>query len=107
VYGVIFRAVIRELDQEYLDLAEQLRNLAIETYGCKEFCAYTEGDQEVAISYWDTEEQIKNWKLDPLHQQAQQLGSEKWYESYQVQVVEIKRQYAGRGVDRTPDCPQQ
>lgn len=95
MYAVIFRAVIRDLDQEYLDLAEQLRSLAIEKYGCREFFALTEGNQEVAISYWDTEEQVRNWKQDALHLQAQQLGRKKWYESYRVQIAEVQREYAG------------
>lgn len=95
MYAVIFRAVIRDLDQEYLELAEQLRSLAIEKYGCREFFALTEGNQEVAISYWDTEEQVRNWKQDSLHLQAQQLGRKKWYESYRVQIAEVQREYAG------------
>lgn len=74
MYAVIFRAVTRDLDQEYLELAEQLRRLAIDKYGCREFFALTEGNQEVAISYWDTEEQVRNWKQDALHLRAQQLG---------------------------------
>ena len=93
MYAVIFRATIKALDDEYYETAEKLRNLAIENYGCLEFCAYTEGDQEVAISYWPTEEQIRHWKQDPTHLEAQRRGSESWYESYQVQVVEIVRQY--------------
>ena len=95
MYAVIFRAVTRDLDQEYLELAEQLRRLAIDKYGCREFFALTEGNQEVAISYWDTEEQVRNWKQDALHLQAQQLGRKKWYESYRVQIAEVQREYAG------------
>lgn len=93
MHAVIFRATIKALDDEYQETAEKLRNLAIDNYGCLEFCAYTEGDQEVAISYWPGEEQIRNWKQDPTHLEAQRRGSESWYESYQVQVVEIVRQY--------------
>ena len=97
MYAVIFRAVIRELDQEYHEQAERLRNLAIERYGCREFCAFTEGNEEVAISYWDNEQQIRNWKQDPLHLRAQQRGAETWYRSYKVQVVEVKREYSAGG----------
>ena len=93
MYAVIFRATIKALDEEYQDTAEKLRNLALDNYGCLEFCAYTEQDQEVAISYWQSEEQIRAWKQDPLHLRAQQTGRKKWYKSYQVQVVEVVRQY--------------
>jgi heme-degrading monooxygenase HmoA len=53
----------------------------------------TEGEQEIAISYWENEEAIRAWKNDSEHTSAQGLGQNKWYQSYTVQVVEIKREY--------------
>ena len=93
--AVIFRAQIAQLDEEYFATAEQLRELALSRYGCREFAAWTEGNQEVAISYWDSEEQIKAWKADPLHAAAQAKGKANWYSSYKVQVVEVLREYEG------------
>jgi heme-degrading monooxygenase HmoA len=65
-----------------------------EKYGCVEFSAATEGDEEIAISYWESEEQIKSWKNDPEHLEVQEKGKSKWYRSYQVQVVKVLRNYA-------------
>lgn len=93
-YAVIFKAQINQFDSKYSDMAEKLRDLAINQYGCLEFVAYTEGKQEVAISYWQSLEDINNWKEDKLHQSAQLLGKEKWYQNYQVQVVEVLREYS-------------
>ena len=93
--AVIFRAQIAQFDEEYFATAEQLRELALDHYGCREFAAWTEGNQEVAISYWDSEEQIKAWKADPLHAAAQAKGKANWYSSYKVQVVEVLREYEG------------
>jgi len=93
--AVIFRAQIAQFDEEYFATAEQLRELALSRYGCREFAAWTEGDQEVAISYWDNEDQIKAWKADPLHAAAQAKGKANWYSSYKVQVVEVLREYDG------------
>jgi heme-degrading monooxygenase HmoA len=90
MYAVIFRAEINELDQAYAEMATRMRNLAINKYGWVEFTAMTEGEQEIAISYRDDQEQIKVWKQDPEHRKAQKPGRSKWYRSYQVQVVEIK-----------------
>jgi len=89
MYAVIFRAEIKQLDQEYSDTAAKLRDRAIEKYGCLDFVALTEGRQEVAISYWETLEQISRWKQDAEHIKAQQLGQSKWYKTYQVQIVEV------------------
>jgi heme-degrading monooxygenase HmoA len=92
-YAVIFRAEIRALDTEYAAMAARLRTLAIEEYGCLEFYAVTEGRQEVAISYWDNEAQIRRWKQDAEHLVAQENGRGKWYRSYSVEVVEVVRAY--------------
>jgi len=93
MYAVIFRAEINQLDQEYSDTAVRLRNLAMEKYGCRDFVAMTEGDQEVAISYWETLEQISRWRQDAEHIRAQQRGRSKWYRTYQIQIVEVLREY--------------
>ena len=93
MYAVIFKATIKELTQEYKETAERMRVLARE-YGCIDFVSVTEGDQEIAISYWENTDQITQWKDNPEHQQAQQLGKTKWYQSYQVQVVEVCREYS-------------
>jgi heme-degrading monooxygenase HmoA len=93
-YAVVFRAQIRVLDAEYSAMAARLRALAMEKYGCVEFFALTEGDQEVAISYWESETQIRQWKQDAEHLVAQENGRNRWYRSYRVEVVEMVRSYA-------------
>jgi heme-degrading monooxygenase HmoA len=93
MYAVIFRAEINELDEAYAETAARLRDLAINKYGCVEFTAMSEGSQEIAISYWKNLDQIKAWKQDPEHRTAQKMGRSKWYKSYQVQVVEVIRDY--------------
>lgn len=52
-----------------------------------------EGDQEVIISYWETLDQIQAWNQDPEHRKAQELGRNKWYSAFQVQVVQVLRDY--------------
>jgi len=58
------------------------------------FTSCSEGNKEIAISYWPSLEAIKGWKKDIEHLQAQKLGKEKWYSAYQVEVVEVLRQYS-------------
>lgn len=93
MYAVIFRAEINELDESYSKMAAQMRTLAIDKYACTEFTAVTEGMQEIAISYWQNLDMIRQWKQDAQHLIAQELGRSKWYKSYQVQIVEIMREY--------------
>lgn len=94
MYAVIFKAEINQLDSDYQAMAERMRELALNEYGCIEFTACTEGRSEIAISYWQTKEDISAWKADLEHQQAQALGKHKWYKSYQVQIVEVLREYS-------------
>jgi len=93
VFAVIFTAQINRQDQAYKEMATQMRERAYELYGCKGFTAVTEGDREIAISYWEYEDQIRAWKKDIEHITAQQLGQTQWYQSYKVEVVKIVREY--------------
>ncbi len=99
MFAVIFRATVGKQDQDYLAMVETMRSLAFDKYHCLDFIALTEGDQEVAISYWNSEADIQAWHRDPQHQQAQLLGRGKWYRAYRVQVVEVKRDYSFSGAD--------
>ena len=91
MYAVIFKATIKQFDSQYSEMVVHMRELAINKYGCTEFTACTEGDKEIAISYWPSIEHINAWHQNPEHKAAQVLGKSKWYESYQVQITEILR----------------
>lgn len=95
MYAVIFRAEIKMIDPPYSGMAARLRELAKDKYGCLEFTSLVEGHHEIAISYWESEEQIIAWKQNPEHMVAQELGRAKWYSSYKVQIVKLEREYAG------------
>ncbi|MEI8325770.1 MAG: antibiotic biosynthesis monooxygenase [Betaproteobacteria bacterium] len=92
-FVVIFRARTRAMDDEYVRVAARMRELALSQFGCLEFQAVTEGRDEVALSYWSDEQGIRDWKLHAEHVLAQQLGRERWYQSYVVQVAQITREY--------------
>ena len=91
MYAVIFKATVADFDDEYVHMAERMKILAFEKYGCRNFVSVTEGNEEIAISYWDSEEQIHDWKNDPEHRLAQVKGREKWYKSFSVEVCEVLR----------------
>ena len=93
MYAVIFRAKAGLQDAAYSQTVARMRELAFETYGCLDFVSVAEGDQEIAISYWENQAAIQAWKEDAEHLMAQQEGRRRWYRSYTVQVVEIKREY--------------
>lgn len=93
MYAVIFKAEFDELDAEYAKTASRLRDIAIKNYGCSGFVSSTEGNFELAISYWPDRNAISAWKNDPEHREAQAKGKSKWYKSYTVQVAELVKEY--------------
>jgi len=95
MFVVIFRANAFTLDAEYAATAAHLRELALKEFGCLDFCTVTEGDQEIALSYWPDEASIGAWKQDADHLMAQKFGRERWYAWYSVEVAEVKRAYRG------------
>lgn len=90
---VIFRAKVRQVDDEYLQRAERLRTLAFERFGCLGFHSSSEGQEEITLSYFPDAESIAAWKAHPDHLQAQRLGRERYYEWYSVEVAEVTRRY--------------
>ena len=94
MYAVIFKAKTKKLDGAYFEMAKRMRELAMNKYGCLEFIAVSECANEIALSYWESLEQIKLWKENSEHLVAQELGKEKWYEDYTVEIVEIISQYS-------------
>ena len=94
MFAVIFNAEVASLDDEYIAMAQRLRELAMSRYNCSDFYSMSEGGRELAISYWHSEADIAAWKSDKLHQSAQRQGKSKWYKSYSVQVLEVSRSYS-------------
>jgi heme-degrading monooxygenase HmoA len=93
VYVVIFRATVKEFDEQYSATAARMRELALTQFGCTGFKAVTEGQEEIALSYWPDEQSIQAWRAHPEHQEAQKLGRKHWYSAYSVEVARIDRAY--------------
>ncbi|PID47151.1 MAG: antibiotic biosynthesis monooxygenase [Proteobacteria bacterium] len=93
MYAVIFTAKIKKLDEQYSKTAQKMRELAFSKYGCKEFNASEEDGMEIAVSYWQSLEDIQGWKKDIRHLEAQSLGKQKWYSWYKVDIAKIERNY--------------
>jgi heme-degrading monooxygenase HmoA len=94
MYVVIFCATVGTLDEDYATMAAALRDMALRDFGCLEFCAVAEGNQEIALSYWNDLAAITAWKAQAEHLVAQTLGRERWYTSYHVQIGRIETGYS-------------
>lgn len=93
MYVVIFRADIKQLDDEYHQVAERMRELALSEFGCVSFHAVMQENKEITISYWESLDQIRAWKQNLEHLAAQQKGRGHWYSAYRVEIAEVIRGY--------------
>lgn len=93
-YVVIFKAKIQSLDQEYFDTANTLREKALTKFNCQKFEAISENGFEIALSYWNSLEEIHAWHKDAEHQVAQRLGKQRWYNSFSVEICEVLKSYS-------------
>ncbi len=48
----------------------------------------------ITVSYWDSLENIKNWKSNTEHGLAQELGRSKWYSSFTTRICKVEREYS-------------
>jgi len=96
MYAVIFKATINNIDDEYNQTAQRMRELAFNQYNCKDFISTCENNKEISISYWDSLEDIQRWKQNSEHQKAQTIGKEKWYSSYNIEIVEVIKKLSSK-----------
>ncbi|MDH5571527.1 MAG: antibiotic biosynthesis monooxygenase [Gammaproteobacteria bacterium] len=92
-YAVIFTSILKTDDHAYHAMAETMLALARQQPG---FIGVDSAREEtgITVSYWQTLEDIKNWKQQTDHLQAQQSGKNKWYQSYQVRICKIEKEYS-------------
>lgn len=48
---------------------------------------------EMTVVYFTDEESLRTWRLHPEHLEAQRLGRERWYSSYNIQVARGEREH--------------
>jgi len=95
-YAVIFTSQRTDDDREgYGKMADAIEALAKQQPGFLrvESTRNQEG-QGITVSYWESLEAIQNWKGNAKHLVAQQLGKEKWYSHYQVEICQVLRSYS-------------
>jgi heme-degrading monooxygenase HmoA len=92
-YAVIFTSKRTEIDENYSEMAVRMVELAQLQEG---FLGIESARNEIGItvSYWKTLEDIKNWKQNLDHLDAQKLGVSKWYENYTVRIALVEKEYS-------------
>ncbi len=91
-YAVIFSSIAAENKDGYGFMAEKMEDLVKNQAG---YLGHESARNEIGItvSYWDSLESIKKWKLISEHLVAQQMGRDKWYAAYKVRICLVERDY--------------
>lgn len=92
-YAVIFTSTRTNNDNGYEVVAQQMLDLAFMQEG---FIGVDSAREEIGItvSYWQTLEDISNWKKQIDHKLAQKKGRDIWYSTYTVRVCKVEREYS-------------
>ena len=91
-YAVIFTYLQTETTEGYSEMAIAMGNLAKQQQGSLGVESARD-EIGITISYWESLEDIKNWKANLDHLIAQKLGREKWYSWYKVRICKVEREY--------------
>lgn len=91
-YAVIFTNLRTDVQDGYVETAEQMVKMASEQKGYLGHESVRDG-LGITISYWQSLEDIRAWKQVNEHLVAQKKGREKWYKSYKTRICLVERDY--------------
>jgi heme-degrading monooxygenase HmoA len=81
-------------DGGYAAMAETMLALASEQPGFMGIESVRGSDGlGMTVSYWASDEAIRNWKMHSGHQVAQRRGRREWYANFVVRVAKVERAY--------------
>lgn len=91
-YAVIFTNIRTEIEQDYAATAELMVELAEKQTGYLGHESVRNG-LGITISYWESLEAIKAWKMQSDHIIAQQRGRKEWYAAFKTRICKVERDY--------------
>lgn len=91
-YAVIFTSLRTEGDHGYAAMADRMVELGATMPGFLGIESARDG-LGITVSYWESEDAIRNWHQQAEHKFAQQKGYEIWYQSFQLRICKVERDY--------------
>lgn len=93
-YAVIFSSTAGENRDGYDAMAAEMVELAARQPGFLDIEHLQMGERSVTISYWESEEAIRDWKNNERHRIAQARGKGGWYRDYSLKIAKVTRSYS-------------
>lgn len=93
-YAVIFTSTQSDYLEGYAEMSDRMLELASQQPGFLGVESFRSPDKKgVTISYWEDLSAVTAWKQNTEHQSAQQLGKQKWYQDYTIEIAKIESTY--------------
>ena len=100
-YAVMFTSQRNEGDNGYGATADRMVELAAQQPGFLGVETVRDADGfGITVSYWESEEAIRNWKRHAEHTAARDRGRKEWYEHFELRIARVERAYSGPRGDR-------
>ncbi len=94
-YAVIFTSRKKAEAVGYDEMANRMEQLRREQPGFLAIESTRNSDGlGITVSYWKSLDDIANWKANVEHLSAQRQGRDRWYESYDVKVCRVEKEYS-------------
>jgi len=93
---VIFTSIQSEVNKDYEEMAELMISLVKKQPGFLEVDSDRNNGIGITVSYWETEESIRNWKNHEKHLVARHKGRSGWYSDYLIAQVEREYEFDSR-----------
>jgi heme-degrading monooxygenase HmoA len=91
-YAVIFTSKQREDIDGYTEMADRMEELAKHQAGYLGMESAI-NDIGITVSYWESLVDIKHWKQQTEHLEAQEKGRNDLYNWYHVRICKVEREY--------------
>lgn len=93
-YAVIFTSIRTDVDDDYRLTATRMAELASKEEGFLGIESLRdEQGNGITVSYWRSLEDIRRWKINTEHLEAQSNGRKKWYSAYKTRIAKVERDY--------------
>ncbi|MDD9302644.1 MAG: antibiotic biosynthesis monooxygenase [Desulfobacter sp.] len=92
--------------ETYLEFAAQLRELLENRPGfisIERFQSMVEEGKVLSLSFWEEETSIDAWRNEMEHRAAQKSGKKSLFETYQIRVAKVVRDYTHIRRDNAPE----
>lgn len=94
-YVVTFTTVLsKDAGDDYNTTADRMVELAKTMPGYLGVESARDENLGITLSYWQSEADIKHWKMEAEHKAARDQGRAKWYEAFDLKVAKVERGYS-------------